>query len=177
MGLSLTIKEDCLKMRLNAWSKKPKNTRLKMTRTRTELKRRTDLRITATPSKVALALMKSRTRFQLMTRKLWKTKLRQPFLGWMQTRQLRKKNSKRNKKSWKVSHCQSYKKWEAEQEECQEVCQEECLTWVACLIWEVWEVQVHHQQKIQQADQQLKKLIKTTGEMFSKCYVVLILIY
>merc|ERR1712012_419107 len=105
------------------------------------------------------ALTRSRTRFQLMKRRLWKTKLKRLLAGWILIKQPRKRNLKRNKKSWKELPYHFYRRREVELEvclvECPAVCQEECLIWEACQVQEE-----HHQPKIQQVDQPLRKSIK-----------------
>merc|ERR1712012_867428 len=98
-----------------------------------------------------------------MRRRLWKIKLKRLLAGWTPIKQPRKRSLKRNKKSWKELPSQSYKRWEVELEACQvecpEVCQAVCQG--ECLIWEACPVQVeHHQLKIQQVDQPLKRSIK-----------------
>merc|ERR1711953_1030142 len=92
--------------------KKLRSTRQKMMLTRTVLNPRTDLRTTATHSRVPSPPQKLKERFQLMTRRSLKMLSKKPFNGLIPALPQRRKNSKRSKRLLKELLCQFFNLWQ-----------------------------------------------------------------
>merc|ERR1712170_221729 len=136
---SPTTRDVFPKRRLREWFKRQRSTRQRMMQTRTVSRRRTDLRTTATVSRVPLAPQKLKERSQLMTRRSLRMQLKSLSNGLTPTSVQRRKSLKRSKRLLRVLQCQFSKQWVELQEE---------------------QPEEHHQQMIQQAVQLLKRLIK-----------------
>merc|ERR1712179_184547 len=112
------------------WFPKLRNTRLRMITTGIVSKPKMVLKITATVLNLPLTPMKSRTRFQQMTRQHLKLRSRTPSNGLTLTQREKKKNTKRNKRSSKVLLCRFFKRWPVVLVACQEACLvDPCRTW------------------------------------------------
>merc|ERR1712137_923840 len=81
----------------NAWSPKPRSTRPRMMPTATVSNLRTRSRTTATPSRDRSVVTKLPPRWTLLTRPLWKARLRRLSAGSTATLPQRRKNTKKQK--------------------------------------------------------------------------------
>merc|ERR1712154_314051 len=139
------------KKKLKEWFKKLRSTRQKMMLTRTVLNPRTDLKTTATHSRVPSLPQKLKERSQLMTRRSLKMLSKKPFNGLTPTLPPRRKNSKKSKRLLKELLCQFFNPWQEALEVCQE--QVECQVQEVCQTSEVQHQEELHQLMIQLLDQ------------------------
>merc|ERR1712194_442622 len=136
------------KTKLNAWFQKRRNSRQRTTPTEIVLKPRTVLRTTVIHSRDPSVVTKLHRKWILLTRPLWKARLKKQSAGSTATPQQRRKSMKRSKRNSKALPCLSSKRWEVQ------------LVQVVCLTWELLQVVLLLLPNLQE-DLPSKKLIKS----------------